>query len=134
MRVELNIQEGEVIIPASGIAKDAITAEQFRRYPEKYIHLYPHVYKNLESLRYRLATQNTSIKREGKLVGIAQNKEGQKAFVRQGVKEAVTKAANVNVNVAAAQHEKYLEMMKAKGLLKTETKAKTTRSRRTSKK
>lgn len=134
MRVELNIQEGEVIIPASGIAKDAITAEQFRRYPEKYIHLYPHVYKNLESLRYRLATQNTSIKREGKHLGIAENKEGQKAFVRQGVNEAVTDAAKVHANVVADQHKKYLEMMQAKGLGKQATKAKATRTRRTSKK
>lgn len=134
MRVELNIQEGEVIIPASGIAKDAITAEQFRRFPEKYIHIYPHVYKNLESLRYRLATQNTSIKREGRIMGIAQNKEGQKAFVRQGVKEEVKEPAKVNQAVIAAQHQKYMEMMQAKGLLKPAPKAKTTRTRRTSKK
>lgn len=126
MEVKLNIALGETIMPVDGNLANAITAEKLKNEPEKYVHLYPHLYANAAEIKRRLSIGNGKVIHKAEGVSVITSANGDRVFSRTNKTESQKKLD------LAAQQKAYVEMLAKKGLVKEKQPAK--RSRRSTKK
>lgn len=112
MEVKLNIALGETIMPADGNLANAITAEKLKNEPEKYVHLYPHLYANAAEIKRRLSVGSGKIVHKADGVSVLTSANGDRVFSRINKTESQKKIDLV------AQQKAYAEMLASKGLLK----------------
>lgn len=109
MEVKLNIGAGETIMPANGDLASAITAEKLKNEPEKYVHLYPHLYANAAEIKRRLSIRGQII-HQAEGVNVLTSANGDRVFSRTNKTESQKKIDLV------AQQKAYAEMLAKRGL------------------
>lgn len=106
------------IIPPTGVQKDAISPEDLKNYPEKYIYKYGHYYANKDELLHEISTRS-NILNQGKQSKVVQkkalaSKKGQKV---PGITyNVLTKggSAGNNKNALISKKEAYKRLLKSK--------------------